>query len=198
MVSAGTSRQGIRVFVTGSVSSHQQDHPLRPHRDRGPDLLSVHHVLVPVPDRLAAESGEVAAGIGLGVAGAPLVGPVEDVGDEALLLLVGAVLDQRRPDPGEAHEAGTERRRLAPRHLLLQDHLLGDAAPAAADLLRPGESHPALAADLLLPGGHEGEVALALGPEVLVQEPEHLGAERLLFGGEAEIHQRPPSDATRS
>src|SRR5262249_31082869 len=163
-----------------------------------PDLLAGDDVVVALADGAAAQRREVGAHAGLGVAGAPLHLPVEDLGDEALLLLRGAVLDDRRPDPGEAHEARAEGRRVPPRALLLQDHLLHQRPAAAADLARPREADPALLAHRALPLAREAGATLALGRELRVEEGAHLRAEGLLFGREVEVHQSPPSRATRS
>ena len=141
----------VLAVLGGGVGAYQQDHPLRDRRERGPDLLAVDHVVIAVAQRAALQRRQVAARSRLGVAGAPLVLAVEDVGDEALLLGLAAVLDQRRADPREPHEARAERRRSALGHLLLQDHLLHDACrrrrrPRAAKRSRPSASRAPCAA----------------------------------------------------
>ena len=94
------------------LGPNEENDPLRPHRDGGPDLLTVYDVLVPNALTLAFERSQVASRVGLGIARAPVVGPVENFGDEALFLLLGAVLDDRGPHPGNTHEAAS--RRAAP------------------------------------------------------------------------------------
>ena len=72
-------------------------------------------------------AGEVGAGAGLGEALAPDLLGREDLREVALLLLVGAVRDDRRPGHAEADHADV-RRRLGARHLLEEDRLVACAA----------------------------------------------------------------------
>ena len=98
-----------------------------------------------------AGRGEVGAGAGLGVALAPQLVDRPDPGQEALLLLVGAELDQRRAEQLLA-EVVDQLRRVGPGVLLVEDDLLGQAEPAAAVLLRPAEAGPAVLGEVAVPG----------------------------------------------
>ncbi len=195
------------------VGANEQDHPLRPHREAGPDLLPVHDVVVAVTDGLALERGQVAAGAGLGVAGAPLDLAAQDRADVLLLLLLRAVLDERGSDPGEPHVAEAQHRRLHARHLFFQDHLLADRAAAAADLARPIEADPALCVEVLVPFEERRQVVHAFFGvhrilpralrEMIADEGAYLGAECFLFLAVSEVHWIPlhpcsSADMTRS
>ena len=80
------------------LGSRDDEAPLRPVRQRRPDLLPVDDPAVPVEVRRRRHIGEVAAGTGFGVALAPQFGDVADGRQEAPLLLCGAEGDQRRAD----------------------------------------------------------------------------------------------------
>jgi hypothetical protein len=92
------------------------------------------------------------AGVGLGVALAPADLALHDAGQVLALLLVGAVLQQRRPDHREA-EADQGQRQLVTLELLAVDLDLGLVEAAAAVLLGPAGSRQAAL-------GHELAVAL--------------------------------------
>src|SRR3972149_393423 len=65
-----------------------EHHPVSQLRDGGPALLAVHHPAVAVLDRARLQRGEVAPGIGLGVALAPDLLAGEHLGGIAPLLLL--------------------------------------------------------------------------------------------------------------
>ncbi len=123
--------------------AHQQETPVCVVRERGPDLLAVHHELVAVGHRTGAERGEVGARRRLAEELRP-----EDVAargglQETGLLRLAAV----------RHERGAQHREPAvedalphpdARELLLPDHALGGAEAAAAPLPRPGGDAPAV------------------------------------------------------
>ena len=60
------------------VGAAEDEAPVGPLGVRGPDLLARDHPLVVLEDRLGLDVGEVGAGVGLGVALAPQLGPPAD------------------------------------------------------------------------------------------------------------------------
>src|SRR5690606_27038743 len=115
-----------------------------------PDLLTVHDPFVTVTCRAGRHVGEVGPCVGFGVALTPeLVGRL-DLGEEAPLLLLGPVRDERGGEEAlteEAHTCGCARLGV----LLVEDDLLGDAGIAAAVLGGPAQTDPPVAAEQLLP-----------------------------------------------
>ena len=108
--------------ASGSVRTRQNIQSASA-RVRGPDLLAVHHPEVAVEHGARAQRGEVAARARLAVALAPLDLAEQRVAHEELLLLLGAVLDQRRHEharPLPDHLAG----RLGAAELLGDDRRL--------------------------------------------------------------------------
>ena len=117
----------------------------------GPDLLAVDDPLVAVEHGLGAERGEVGAGVGLGEALAPGDLAREDLGQEELLLLLGAPLQDgraRRACRRRSRPAAGRRRggtpRPAPRASMVERPLppysLGQVAqiqPPSKSVLRP-------------------------------------------------------------
>ena len=153
---------------------------------------------VAVEHRAGLDVREVRAGVRLRVPLAPELLDRLDLGEEALLLLLGAVRDERRGEQALAEEADPGRRtRLGV--LLVEDHLLDDAGVAAAVLLGPGQADPAVLAEQALPldadvvaglvgrttaGAELGELA----DQVLGQPGTHLVAECCLGGSVAKVH----------
>ena len=115
----------------------------------------------PSSDRLGAQRGEVGAGARLREAAAPEILGGEDARREALLLLLGAVGEDRRADDADA-EVVDDLRRVGAGHLLDVGDLLGDRGAAPAVLGRPGDRHPAVGGERRLPGAQRGD-ALGLG-----------------------------------
>ncbi len=113
---------------------------------------------------LGRKAGEVGAGARLGIALAPADFAARDLRQEMLLLLLGAELQQRRAEHGDA-EAGQRRARAEPRHLFLQDLRLRGRKPAATIVLRPMRDGPAFLAHplhpLTLSVALEGRIAAA-------------------------------------
>ena len=95
-------------FAAFGIGAHQHEAPVGMMRGRGPDLLAVHHVMVAVALRRGLQRGEVGSGARLGKALAPPIVEVGGARQEALLLLLGAELDQHRADHGDVE------RRTAP------------------------------------------------------------------------------------
>ena len=84
----------------------------------GPDLLAVDQPMVALVLALGLQRGEVGAGAGLGIALAPADLAARDLGQEVLLLLLGAIFEQRRAEHRDA-EAHQRIARADPRHFLL-------------------------------------------------------------------------------
>src|SRR5579875_1874911 len=101
------------------VGTREQDHPLRVMRTGGPDLLPVDDVLVAITHGAGLQAGEVGAGARLGKALTPRLLTRDDAGQEAPLLLLGAVGDDRRAGPADTDAAGG--RSAVQRQLLVED-----------------------------------------------------------------------------
>ena len=113
--------------------------------DRREDLLAVDHPLVSVAHGLGLQRRQVGAGPGLGVADGELDLAGQDLGQELLLLLVGAELhDRRRHRVHRKHR----HRRAGPERLVVEDELLDGGAVLAAVLLGPADAQPAVLAHL--------------------------------------------------
>ena len=123
------------------IGAADAEAPVRAVRERRPHLLAVDDPLVAVEHRAGLHVREVGARVGLRVALAPQLLDRLDLREEALLLLLGAVRDERRGEEALAEEADP-RRRARLRVLLVEDHLLDDAGVAAAVLLGPGHARP--------------------------------------------------------
>src|SRR6266540_1769838 len=174
------------------IGAHDCEAPVGPVGERRPDLLPVDHPLVTVEHGAGLDVREVGTGVRLRVALAPQLLGGLDLGQEALLLLIGPVRDQRRREQPLTEEADAGRRvRLGV--LLVEDDLLGEARGTPAVLLRPPETDPAVAAEHALPLDAHVPVALvgrsAAAPDLrevaheVVGEPgAHLVAERGLRG----------------
>ena len=124
--------------------------PLRPVRQRGPHLLPVDDPLVAVEHGRRRHVGEVAAGAGLGVALAPQFGDVEDLGQEALLLLGGAERDQRRPEQFLTEVVDLVGR-VGLGVLLVERDLVGDGRAAAAVFFGPAQAGQTRRGQMLVP-----------------------------------------------
>ena len=94
--------------------------------------------------------GEVRPGVGLGVALTPDLGPGQDAGQEPALLLVGAELDDGRPEQPLTDDPDPARP-LRPGVLLVEDDLLAEGQPPPAVLARPADADPAGGAERPLP-----------------------------------------------
>ena len=152
------------------VRPHEAADPLRAVGARGPGLLTVDEPVIALVLGLASQRREIRAGVRLGVAEGPEDLAPADRGNVLALLLLGAVLEDRRPDHRDAHARLHDERVEGPRrrHLLLQDLGL-ELGEAAAPVLRgPGRRRPALLAE-----------ALAPGVEVRVLAVEELAADQL-------------------
>src|SRR5262244_2035418 len=100
-------------------------------RARGPHLLTVDGEMVSPVDRTGAQARQIAAGIGLGKALAPQFVGIENSWQMALLLLLGAPINEARAEQIETAGA-REDRRAGARVFLVEDNLLHKAGAAAA------------------------------------------------------------------
>ena len=105
------------------VGAREQQAPVGDLAAARPDLLAVDDEVVALVHGGGLERGQVAAGVGLGVELAPQLLGREDLLEIALLLRVGAVDDDGRPDDADAQAVG-RRRRVGLRHLVGHDRLL--------------------------------------------------------------------------
>ena len=181
------------------VGADEVEDPVAVLAERGPGLLAVDDVLVAVADRCAAQPGEVGAGVGLGEALRPPDVEVGGLGQERLLLLLGAVGGDDRADHGGVE--GQRQRDAGALHLLVPDVALERGPVLAAPLdgpARDGEAglvEDALALDDLLLGellaGRDGVPDLLghLGGE----EGAHLLAERGVLRRQLQPHATPRS-----
>ena len=168
---------------------------------RRPHLLPGDHPLVAVALGPGLDVGQVAAGVGLGVALAPELGALPDRREEAGLLLGRAVVDQRRAEQPLAHDVDPPGGG-GPGVLLVEDDLLGHGGAPPTVLDRPAQAGPAAPGQHLLPAPThleaEGLVARAapaaelreLAHQVLLQEGPDFLTERHVLGAVAQIHRR--------
>ena len=176
------------------IGAHQTEAPIGVVRGRGPDLLAVDDVVVPVALGGGLERGEVRPGARLGE---PLAPPIVDIGgarQKPLLLLLGAELDQHRPDHRDV-----ERRHFGGWRLLVffkEDHALYRCPTGAAMLLRPAVGGPiapvqdALPSDGVVLGRRVAEPhPLAdVTRQAIAEKGAQLVAKRQFIGREAQIH----------
>ena len=125
------------VFRDIGVRAHEAEDPVRELGAGRPDLLAVHEEVVALVLGAGAQARQVGPGTRFRVALAPPHLAAGDARDVALLLLLGAVLEQRRPEHGRTH-AGDGRARSDAAHLLEQNEVLVLGQSAAAVLGRPG------------------------------------------------------------
>ena len=102
---------------------------------RRPDFRAIADEGVAIVFGRHGQLGQVGPGMRLGIALAPEVLARQDAGQVIVLLFRRAVADQRRAAHADAH--GAERRSACPRHLDIEDVVLGDRPVAAAILDRP-------------------------------------------------------------
>ena len=111
-------------FVAVGIGAGQQEAVVGELGLGGPHLLAVDDPLVAVEHGRRLERGEVRAGVRARRSpGTSDISPVEDLRQELLLLLLGAPLQDRRPDERVAEEVGPQRR-LGPGELLGQHDVL--------------------------------------------------------------------------
>ena len=132
--------------ITRTSSAHPV--PLGEVRAGGPGLLAVEPPSVAILGRLELHGGSVGSSVGLGVADGELDLVLEDLGEELLLQLVGAVSDDGLADDADAL---ADLRPTSAGELLVEQVLIDTLSVLAAVLLGPGDAEPALLAQL----GHE-------------------------------------------
>ena len=139
--------------MLGSVGIRacQQDSPLRVVRARRPDLLSVDYPLVAIAYGARAQRGEVGTSSGLAEELTPDILTTCDAREPARFLCFAAVHHEHGADHADCdrHEVGG---RPELRFLLVPDHALERALPAAAVLARPSDAGPARLGLARLPG----------------------------------------------
>ena len=106
-----------RCFGTSQLVRARQQAPVRPPGARGPHLRTVQHPLVAVADGGGERAGDVGAAARLGEELHPELLALEDGGDVAALLLLGAEVEQH----GRARR---DRRGLEPARVLVAGDLL--------------------------------------------------------------------------
>ena len=187
------------VPLGAGLGAGDHEHPLREMGVGRPHLLAVDHPLAVLDTSLGLHVGEVGAGVRLGVALRPELLDGDDLRQEAGLLLLGAERDQggaeqllaQVVDPGG---------RIGARVLLVEDHLLPQAQPAAAVLLRPADAGPAVLGQQPVPlepvleplvvaasTAQTAQLRPAAG-QVLLQPATDLGAKGLVLGRVAQVH----------
>src|SRR5699024_9156176 len=122
------------------AGSNQAEYPVRPMPDGGPDLLTVHHVMVAIALGSGPKGGQIGSRPGLRIPLTPEVIQIQNTRKESLFLRGGTVLDQYR-----AHFLDTKwnhRRRFRHRALFQENIPLYDIPARAAILCRPIRSRP--------------------------------------------------------
>src|SRR5690606_20969517 len=161
-------------------------------RRRGPHLLAVRDVFLPVPLGTRFESGGVEPGIRLGHAEAGLLLTLDERHEHALPLVGRAVDDDRvRPE-----DVDVDRRRPAHRSTRLRDRLhhqrcFGDAEAGPAILFGHGNSEPAILGERLVEVFRELSRLVAVEPVVEVEalaEAIDRIANLLLLFRQGEVH----------
>ncbi len=178
------------------VGAHGQPAVVGVAGQAGEDLLAVDDVFVTVEDGLGLERGQVGAGAGLGVADAEVDLAPQDLGEEPLLLLLGAVAE----DGGTDRVDGQHRHRGAgPHRLVEEDELVELGLALAAVLRRPADAEPAVGAHLLDDLAHRRADAVGADEGLLHLRRQQLGvvvpqllAQGLLFLVIADVHPCPP------
>ena len=140
------------VSLRAGFAARQHEHPLRLVGERGPHLLPVDDPVAAgfILARLGLHVAEVGAGVGFGVALAPVLGAGDDAGQEALFLLFAAEGDQGRPDQGFA-EVADAAGAAGTGIFLVENHLLRRRQVASAVLFRPADAGPARPGQVLFP-----------------------------------------------
>ena len=136
----------------------------------GPHLLPVDHPLVPVEHRTGLQGGQVRPGVGFAEPLAPPHLALHDLGQELLLLLLGAPLQDGRTDEGVAEEVSPQRG-LGPGELLGEHDALHQRQALAAVLLGPGGADPASLVEAGRPGLVERRPLVGAHLEAVVEPP---------------------------
>ncbi len=163
----------------------------------GEDLGPVDDELVAVDHGARLQRGQVRAGVRLRVADAEVDLPGQDLGQEELLLLLAAVVHDRRADRVDGEHG---HRRPAAHGLVEEDELLDGGTALTAPLRGPADPQPAVGRHLLGDPPRRRADAVALGQLLLDLGGEEIGvvlaqlpAKGLLLLGVADLHGRPLS-----
>ena len=132
------------------IGAAEDEDPVRPRPERGPDLLPVEHEVVAVEDRAGLERRQVAAGAGLAEALTPDLVARQHGWEEAAALRLAAVVDERRTEQADAQDV-QDGRGVGARQLGLEDRLLDLGRALAAPLLGPSHAEVARLVELPLP-----------------------------------------------
>ena len=180
------------------IGAHDCEAPLGAVRHRGPHLLPGDDPLVAIEFGPRGDVRQVGACVGLRVALAPHLLDRLDLREEAPLLILAPVSQQRRREQAlaeEAHALGCTGLRV----LLVEDHLLAEVESPAAVLLGPRHADPTIGAERALPRDPQVVVGLVrrvtavaevpeLAHEVLSQPRAHFVTKGRLGGRVTEIH----------
>ena len=182
------------------IGAGQQHHPVGDVGERRPHLLAVDHVVLAVLHRARLQRRQVGAGVGLGVALAPDLLAGEHLGGIALLLLFGAVRDDRRARPCRRRGCSAPAAPSASAISCWRIISSMKVRPAPAGLLGPGE--PRRSPPRTSCRCHCAQELVGLGPrhlggahatchsrrDVGVEPGANVVAKRLLLGSQREIH----------
>jgi hypothetical protein len=140
------------------IGPHQAEDPVGEIGIGGPDLLAVDDEIIAIAFGAGLQRRKIRSGIRLGIALAPANQASRDLGQVFLLLRVGSVFEECRPEHGDA-KRGQRLARSERGHLLAHDLCLFGIETATAIFPGPVRYRPALVAHPLEPD------ALRLGRE---------------------------------
>ena len=187
-------QQEAEALVLGRVglAADQAEHPVGGIGRAGPNLLAVDDPPLALQNRAGGQAGQVAAGVGFGVAFAPDDFPAQRGADETLLLLLGAQLQQRGNQIGDSLST-QPRCDLGPGELFGDDVRLEQVRlrPVPAVLSGDGPGRVAVFDEEFLPGGRFFPVGFqSLGRQVRVglEEPPGFLAKRLVPAAVRQVH----------
>ena len=174
------------------VGAHGEPTVVRIAGQARPELLPVDHPLVAVALGASRQRGEISACLGFAVADAEVEVALQYLGQEEVLLGVGAMGHDLGPDGVDRQH---RHRRSGAHRLVEEDELLDVRAPLAAVLLGPADAEPAVRAH----AAHHFAHALAhlvrareLRADLRGQQPvvvgPQLAAQGLLFFVVADVH----------
>ena len=174
----------LRVAVTETLDPGQQVAPLGPQGPRGPGLLAADPEPVAVGHGLGGHVGQVGTGVGLAEPLAPEAVAPGDLGEVQGLLLLGAVVEDRRAQPVGAVVLAAAGLEVGP-HLLAHHDRRGQVEVLASVLLGPvGDEQPLGRQHLAEPiadlevGRVVGERPEPPGRQVLGDQAAQLGAQQ--------------------
>ncbi len=182
-------------LVTRAPARAREQHAVGGHLGAArPDLLTRDAPALAVALGAGLERGEIRARVRLGEQLAPDLLAGEDAGEEALLVLLAAEVDDRRPGEPLAEQVETVGRAHAV-VLLQEDRLLGQRRVATAVPLRPRQPGVPRIEELPLELAEVGETLLGggrLGPgerrDGSLEHAPGVGAELGVGGTVAEVH----------